>query len=238
MYQCRGRVVNKLTAGLGLILGGSNTVNLNFRIFIKKPCLLTSDNPVVQERKSHIIHFYCRTARTGSQILYELPVKSVFRIRIGSGFNRVCVRIRIQNGNPDPDPGRQNDPHKKRQEISCFEVVDVLFRGLETFFVALKSCRAWMPKNIYGILQFLIIKIRFFQLKVVLVLVIIHLYLDPDRDGVEKLILNVFWVLRLLATVIKRKLCLASSAKYCTCTRKLGEIILSQYRQGYQAVIS
>jgi hypothetical protein len=105
-----------------------------------KPCLLISDNPVIQARKSHIILFYLKTVHTGSQILYELPVKLVFRIRI---------RIRIQTGNPDP--GRQNDPQKKRkgQEISCFEVVDVLFRGLEASPVALKSCRSWMPKTKY-----------------------------------------------------------------------------------------
>jgi hypothetical protein len=30
---------------------------------------------------------------------------------------------------PDPDPGGKNDPqkYKKVQEISCFEVLDVLF---------------------------------------------------------------------------------------------------------------
>jgi hypothetical protein len=32
------------------------------------------------------------------------------------------------------------------KKISCFEVVDVLFRGLEASPVALKSCKAGMPK--------------------------------------------------------------------------------------------
>jgi hypothetical protein len=40
--------------------------------------------------------------------------------------------------NPDPDPGGQKLPIKvgKNSEISCFEVLDVLFRGLKASSVA------------------------------------------------------------------------------------------------------
>jgi hypothetical protein len=48
--------------------------------------------------------------------------KSVFRIRIQSGQ---WIRIRIQEG--------------KNEEISCFEVLDVLFLGLKVSSVALTS---------------------------------------------------------------------------------------------------
>jgi hypothetical protein len=37
----------------------------------------------------------------------------------------------IQIRNPDPDPGGQKLPTKISQEISCFEVLDVLFRELK-----------------------------------------------------------------------------------------------------------
>jgi hypothetical protein len=40
-----------------------------------------------------------------------------------------CAWIRIDFGGLDPDPGGQNYPQKieKREEISTFEVLDVLF---------------------------------------------------------------------------------------------------------------
>jgi hypothetical protein len=39
------------------------------------------------------------------------------------------IRIRIQNPDPDTDPGGQKCPTKvgKNSEISCFQVLDVLF---------------------------------------------------------------------------------------------------------------
>jgi hypothetical protein len=50
--------------------------------------------------------------------------KPGFRIRIQSG-----QLIRIRNQNPDPDPGGQKLLTKvgKNCEISCFEVLDILF---------------------------------------------------------------------------------------------------------------
>jgi hypothetical protein len=40
--------------------------------------------------------------------------------------------IRIETGNPDPETGRQNSTKKRKsEEISCFDVLDVLFEGLE-----------------------------------------------------------------------------------------------------------
>jgi hypothetical protein len=44
--------------------------------------------------------------------------------------------IRIRIGNPDPDPERQKITHKKSEEISRFEVLDVLFGGQEAYHVA------------------------------------------------------------------------------------------------------
>ncbi len=47
---------------------------------------------------------------------------------LGSGLDPDSVRP--VDPDPDPDPGGQNDPQKiieKSQEISCFQVLDVLF---------------------------------------------------------------------------------------------------------------
>jgi hypothetical protein len=44
-------------------------------------------------------------------------------------FSVLWIRIRVDFGQPDPDPGGQKLPTKieKGEEISCFEVLDVLF---------------------------------------------------------------------------------------------------------------
>ncbi len=73
-------------------------------------------------------------------------------IRIKSGQwirNRICIqsgqwsrnRICIRNPDQDRDPGGQKWPTKvgKNQEISCFEVLDVLFSELKASFVTWMS---------------------------------------------------------------------------------------------------
>ncbi len=57
---------------------------------------------------------------------------SVFRIRIKSA-QWIRIHIQIRNPYPDPDPGGQKWPAKteKSLEISCFEVLDVLFWGMK-----------------------------------------------------------------------------------------------------------
>ncbi len=67
------------------------------------------------------------------------PREPRFRIRIR--INLSCwirTRIRIQIADPDKDPGGQKWPQKieKSTEISCFEVLDVLFCGLKASPVA------------------------------------------------------------------------------------------------------
>jgi hypothetical protein len=59
-------------------------------------------------------------------------------IRIQSGQ---WIRIRIHILNPDPDPGGQKWPTKleKNQEVSCFQVLDVLFGELKTSSVTWTS---------------------------------------------------------------------------------------------------
>ncbi len=59
-------------------------------------------------------------------------------------INLICwirIRIRIQIADPDPDLGGQKWPTKigKSTEFSCFEVLDVLFWGLEASPVAWAS---------------------------------------------------------------------------------------------------
>jgi hypothetical protein len=43
------------------------------------------------------------------------------------------IRIRVGFGRLDLDPGRQNLPTKiqKSERMSCFEVLDILFLGLQ-----------------------------------------------------------------------------------------------------------
>jgi hypothetical protein len=75
--------------------------------------------------------------------------KQGFGSESGSGsawirINLSCwirIRIRIQIADPDPDPGGQKIPTKieKSTEFSCFEVLDVLFRGLKASPVAWAS---------------------------------------------------------------------------------------------------
>ncbi len=58
------------------------------------------------------------------------------------GINLTCwIRIRIQILNADPDPGEQKWPTKtgKSKDFSCFEVLDVLFGGLNASPVACVS---------------------------------------------------------------------------------------------------
>ncbi len=57
---------------------------------------------------------------------YRASDPDPYRIRIQSGQ---WIRLRIHIQNPDPDPGGQKLPTKveKNLEISCFEVLDVLF---------------------------------------------------------------------------------------------------------------
>jgi hypothetical protein len=59
-----------------------------------------------------------------AQIRIQRPI-TVFRIRIWIQSDQ-WIRIR----NQDPDPEGKNDPQKqkkKNKEISCFEVLDVVF---------------------------------------------------------------------------------------------------------------
>jgi hypothetical protein len=61
------------------------------------------------------------------------------------------IRIRIRNPHPDPYQGRKKCPSKNERslQISCYELLDDLFRGLKASPVGLKS-PSWIPtsKNI------------------------------------------------------------------------------------------
>jgi hypothetical protein len=81
-----------------------------------------------------VFHNKQKVSATFSQRCWESLCRPVFRIRIGSGFYQVSgsgsrFGILIQVRNPDPDAGGQKWPTKieKSEEISCFEVLDVLF---------------------------------------------------------------------------------------------------------------
>jgi hypothetical protein len=58
--------------------------------------------------------------------IYRVSDPDPYWIRIQSAQ---WIRIRTRIRNPDPDPGGQKLPTKaeKNYEISCFEVLDVLF---------------------------------------------------------------------------------------------------------------
>jgi len=72
------------------------------------------------------------------QLLSGFRIRIRIRIRI---YLSCWIRIRIQIADPDPDPGEQKLPTKieKSTEFSCFEVLDVHFRGLEASSVAWAS---------------------------------------------------------------------------------------------------
>jgi hypothetical protein len=57
----------------------------------------------------------------------------------GSGFNQIKSDQWIRIWNPDPDPGLQKLLAKieKSYKISCIEVLDVLFWGVEGFSCSL-----------------------------------------------------------------------------------------------------
>jgi hypothetical protein len=74
-----------------------------------------------------------RTAEVGWHLLARLALqKPVFRILIQLGQ---WIRILIRN----PDPRGQRHKNRKRLQISCFEVLDVLFWGLKASPVAWMS---------------------------------------------------------------------------------------------------
>ncbi len=97
------------------------------------------------EAKRGHIESHCRERRRRLEEVKKYQVRgpfhklriyilAVFRIRIQSG-QWICIRIR--NLDSDTDPGGKRWP-SKNLEISCFEVLDVLFWGLKSFSVAWK----------------------------------------------------------------------------------------------------
>ncbi len=61
-----------------------------------------------------------------------LPVPALFELNRSNAvlWIRIRILIRIEFGRLDPDPGGQKLPTKsgKNLKISCFEVLDVLFK--------------------------------------------------------------------------------------------------------------
>jgi hypothetical protein len=83
---------------------------------------------------------------------------------------------------PDPNPrGKKPTKQKKSEEMSCLEVLDVLFLRLEASPVAWTS---FMYRRGLGInvLQFLVRKIRFFLLTCKIFQFLVIKSLDPDPE--------------------------------------------------------
>jgi hypothetical protein len=67
------------------------------------------------------------TAKARSQHNYKAPIPLCFPV-FGSGSGSAWLSIDLGRSDPDPDPGWQECATKKEksEEMSCFEVLDIL----------------------------------------------------------------------------------------------------------------
>jgi hypothetical protein len=78
------------------------------------------------------------TAKAHYQHNYKVPIPFCFPV-FGSGYGSAWIRIDFGRLDPDPNPEWQECATKmeKREEMSCFEVLDNLFMRAEGFFRSL-----------------------------------------------------------------------------------------------------